>query len=112
VFSADALHLLTEAAGKTKKYKITWKDGKAVRKFAQRLVAPGIRKILDEHYFDHPVVKVTLSRKDSVRRTLRREAEGIEVDLEAAEWTLLSALRFLKAALLLTGLNNISSRSR
>jgi hypothetical protein len=67
-FSADALRLLTEAATKTKKYTITWKDGKAVRKFGQRLVAPGIRKILDEHYFDHPVAKLKLGGKASTKR--------------------------------------------
>jgi hypothetical protein len=34
---------------------ITWKDGAAVREYANGLAAPGIRKVLDEHYLKHPL---------------------------------------------------------
>ncbi len=56
-FGAGALRMLEDAAAKTKKYRIGWKDGQAVRKFAQGIGATAIRKILDEHYFNHPLKK-------------------------------------------------------
>jgi hypothetical protein len=88
-FSAEALGMLSEAAAKTKKYKIAWKDGQAVRKFVQRIAAPGIGKILDEHYFNHPLAKVRKpSRPASVRARRQipeHEVEDAEIDLEAAE---------------------------
>lgn len=88
-FSIDALRMLSGAAAKTKKYKIAWKDGQAVRAFARRMAAPGIVRILDEHYFNHPLAKLRKpSRPGRVRapsQTAKLEAEDGEIDLEAAE---------------------------
>jgi hypothetical protein len=52
-FEDAALQALETAKAQTKKYSIAWKDGAAIREYAKKLVAPGIRKILDEHYFSH-----------------------------------------------------------
>jgi hypothetical protein len=57
-FSDEALDLLKDARGKTTKYEIAWRDGSAVRAYAAQMDAPGIRKILDEHYFKHPLKAV------------------------------------------------------
>jgi hypothetical protein len=54
-FDADALALLEKTQQSLRKYSIAWKDGKAVRKYASKIDAPGIRKILEEHYFNHPI---------------------------------------------------------
>jgi hypothetical protein len=57
-FHADAAHLLGTAKAATTKYQIDWKDGAAVSAYAMQIKAPGIRKILDEHYFKHPLANI------------------------------------------------------
>jgi hypothetical protein len=57
-YEPAALSLLKEAKEKTKKYDIEWRDGAAINEYSKNLAAPGIRKILSEHYFAHPTVKV------------------------------------------------------
>ena len=54
-FDDDALSLLRDAQGRTRKYSINWKSGGEVREYAKRIKAQGIRKILNEHYYDHPL---------------------------------------------------------
>ena len=54
-FSAAAKNLLRSARKKTRKYDIDWKDGAEIKNYASQLYAPGIRKILNEHYFKHPL---------------------------------------------------------
>ena len=54
-FHPDAVHMLQKAKAATTKYQIEWKDGAAVRKYANLIKTPGIRKMLDEHYFKHPL---------------------------------------------------------
>jgi hypothetical protein len=39
----------------TRKFTLDWKTGADVRSYVQGLYAPGLRKILDEHYFNHPI---------------------------------------------------------
>jgi hypothetical protein len=54
----DATRSLQKAKSSTTKYQIEWKDGAEVREYANNMKAPGIRKILDEHYFKHPLANV------------------------------------------------------
>jgi len=54
-FDVEAVDFMKKAVAKTSKYDIAWKDGAAVREYAKLIKAPGIRKILDEHYFEHPL---------------------------------------------------------
>jgi hypothetical protein len=57
-FGPDALRLLENARAATKKYRIEWKDGTGVMEYAKNVKAPGIRKILNDHYFKHPLADV------------------------------------------------------
>ena len=65
MFDEEALGLLKENKTKIKKYTIEWKDGEAVRKYASQMSAPGIRRILDEHYFNHPINFITVQTRAS-----------------------------------------------
>jgi len=57
-FHSDAVQMLQKAKADTKKYQIEWKDGPSVRKYADQIKASGIRKMLDDHYFKHPLANV------------------------------------------------------
>jgi len=54
-FDADAIAELEAAKANTRRYQIDWKNGRMVQQYVSDLAAPGIRKILDEHYFAHPI---------------------------------------------------------
>lgn len=54
-FDDDALATLADAKRRTRRYSIDWKDRTAIETYAGKLQAPGVRKILNEHYFDHPL---------------------------------------------------------
>ena len=41
----------------TKKYAISWKDGTAVREYSARVRPSTVLKMLDEHYFKHPLAR-------------------------------------------------------
>ena len=56
-FSAEALKKLKKIQKKTKKYNIDWKNGQEVLSYSNKIDSPGIRKILKEHYFSHPLSK-------------------------------------------------------
>jgi hypothetical protein len=58
-FHPDATDMLQKAKAATKKYVIEWKDGTAVKEYAKQIKSPGIRKMLDEHYFKHPLADVS-----------------------------------------------------
>ncbi len=58
-FHPEALQLLNKAKATTTKYVIDWKDGSAVREYAKEVKSPGIRKMLDEHYFKHDLSDLT-----------------------------------------------------
>jgi hypothetical protein len=57
-FEDDAIQLLKEAKSRTKKYDLDWKGGLEIREYAKQLSAPGIKKILMEHYFEHPTASL------------------------------------------------------
>jgi hypothetical protein len=54
-FDPDALQTLRHARANTRKYEIGWKDGDAIRQYARKINTPGPLKILNEHYFNHPL---------------------------------------------------------
>lgn len=57
-FSPEAEQLLQKAKSATKKYRLEWKDGKAVRDYAKSLKDSYAMKVLDEHYFKHPLTNM------------------------------------------------------
>lgn len=71
-FHPEAVHLLQNAKVNTSKYEIGWKDGAAVRKYAEDIKASGIRKMLDEHYIKHPLADI--SQLDLVAEGLAQPA--------------------------------------
>ena len=58
-FEPDAEDFLLKAKQSTRRYRIGWKNGVDIRKYAEGIKAPGLRKIIDDHYFKdilaHPV---------------------------------------------------------
>lgn len=57
-FSSDAIAFLERAAAKTRRYSIGWKDGPAVRAYAAAVRPSTVLKVLDEHYFKHPLSRI------------------------------------------------------
>ena len=62
IFAPDALTFLKDAAERTKRYSVEWKDGVAVKKYASKLTRSSVPKILDEHFFRHPLAEMTARR--------------------------------------------------
>jgi len=56
-FEEEAVALLEAASQSTNKYRIAWKNRASVRAYVAELTAPGLRKILDEHYMNHPIAR-------------------------------------------------------
>lgn len=54
-FDEEALALLQGARKRIRRYEVAWKDSTAIKQYSQRIRAGGIRKILNEHYFNHPL---------------------------------------------------------
>lgn len=54
-FSPEAEGLLAASASSIRKYRIGWKDGAAVRAYVAKVRPKGIAKMLDEHFFAHPL---------------------------------------------------------
>ncbi|WP_320170510.1 hypothetical protein [Maridesulfovibrio sp.] len=54
-FHADAIELLAKTKSSVKKYELDWKDGSQVKKYSSRIRASGIKRILNEHFFKHPL---------------------------------------------------------
>jgi hypothetical protein len=54
-FDSESLEYLEYAKSSTKKYEIGWKTGKDVQDYTQGLSTSGVKKILNEHYFNHPI---------------------------------------------------------
>lgn len=54
-FSQEAVQLLQKAKDSTRKYSIEWRNGKDVRDYARSLNDSHAIKVLDEHYFKHPL---------------------------------------------------------
>ncbi|ODA93070.1 hypothetical protein BFX40_09250 [Mesorhizobium sp. SEMIA 3007] len=54
-FSAEAVAILDEAAKRTRRYTVGYLAGPGVRSYVAKLQVPGLTKMLDEHYFNHPI---------------------------------------------------------
>ncbi|GEP60425.1 hypothetical protein RSO01_75910 [Reyranella soli] len=86
-FDDDALQLLKETSERVQKYNLAWRDGTAVREYAKELKAAGIRKILDEHYFNHVLAQLPVTVEDLAievqpQRNSRRRVERLIVTEE------------------------------
>jgi hypothetical protein len=77
-----ALSLLQIAKDRTRKYGTDWSDGLAVREYAKSMIAPGIKKVLNEHYFDHPLTGIPDTAFDHRTRTRRNTSleEDVTID--------------------------------
>lgn len=62
-FSPEAEALLKEIAGRTRKYAIGWKDGEAVRAYVAMVRPKSVAKMLDEHFFAHPLALIDRRNK-------------------------------------------------
>jgi hypothetical protein len=54
-FSADALACLESEKPKRTRTQIDWKDGTAIHLMAKTAKEKAIGKVLDEHFFKHPL---------------------------------------------------------
>ncbi|WP_202352174.1 hypothetical protein [Mesorhizobium sp. 113-1-2] len=54
-FTAEAVALLDEASKRTRRYTIGYLAGPGVRSYVAKLQVSGLTKMLDEHYFNHPI---------------------------------------------------------
>jgi hypothetical protein len=54
-FDEEALEYLENKKSRIQKYSIDFKNGTEVQLYTQNLSSSGIKKILDEHYFNHPI---------------------------------------------------------
>jgi len=54
---ADAVEWL-EAHPLTQDYAIGWKDGNGMKAYAEKASSPSIRRVMQEHYFHHPLAKI------------------------------------------------------
>jgi len=54
-FDADAIRLLKSEKAKRRRLTLEWRDGPAVRTYAQNARRKSILNALDEHYFKHPL---------------------------------------------------------
>lgn len=73
-FAPDAIARLEAAKANTRQYAIRWKDGPAIRQYASRIRNKAVLKMLDEHYFNHPIAR-TEKRYDA------RDSKEIRVDV-------------------------------
>ena len=74
IFDSDAEAFLQNAMEKTRRYRIGWKNGTDIRKYAEGLKSPGLRKILDDHYFkDVLAMIVEPATPDPARNELSRD---------------------------------------
>jgi hypothetical protein len=77
-FDAEATAFLTQAAERTKKYAIGWKDGPAVRAYAAKVKPKAILKMFDQHFFNHPIAR--FAKKYDANAEMSQIAESIRVD--------------------------------
>lgn len=92
-FTPEAVSFLADAKARLRRYSIDWKDGPAVREYVRQLKTPGLMKMLDDHYFRHPMTLV--DRKFDGPEALRELS--VDLDLGAAD-TLNEHLDALDAA--------------
>ncbi len=77
-FSEAAIALLEDAKARTRKYKISWRDGAGVKGYARKAAPAAIRKILNEHYFAHPLAKATKPQRVRVEKAAPAGVEDLE----------------------------------
>jgi hypothetical protein len=75
-FSPEAIAFLEKVAAKTRKYALGWKDGPAVRAYAAEVKPSTMLKVLDEHYFKHPLAQI--DKKHDGNAALRKITLDIE----------------------------------
>ncbi len=63
-FDADALAYLEKRKVAISKYRIEWRDGTYVHEQASALQNKTIKKVLDQYYFNHPMIKVVRQPRD------------------------------------------------
>lgn len=73
-FAPEAEERLVKAATATKKYSVLHKDGAAVRKMIAELPTPGLTKMFDEHFLNHPIARFD-QRYDAASRLSELEFE-------------------------------------
>jgi len=54
-FDTESMGYLKNVKASINKYEIGWKTGKDVQDYTQGMAASSLRKILSEHYFQHPI---------------------------------------------------------
>lgn len=62
-FSSEAETFLKEHSSKTKRYKIGWADGKSVLEYSNQIQAPGVKKMLKEHYLYAPITRIVANNR-------------------------------------------------
>ena len=85
-FSPEAIVFLDAAGSKTKKYKAGWRDGPGVRAYAADVRPGTVVKVLDEHFFKHPLGRA--DRKYDGSAAIREVTLDMELDElgEDADW--------------------------
>lgn len=57
-FSPEAISFLEDARSKIKRYQVGWRDGPGVRAYAAAVRPGTVAKVLDEHFFKHPLARI------------------------------------------------------
>ena len=84
-FDEEAVAQLEAASIRTRKYAIGWKDGAAVREYAKAIKAPGIRKILNEHYFEHALAGLDDMSQMPTESSPQRRAQAVAIEAAAED---------------------------
>lgn len=61
----DAVQWLEEQETEFENYSVGWRDGNAVKEYADKANAKVFRKILKEHYFNHPLSRVARKLREA-----------------------------------------------
>lgn len=66
-FNDDAVEWLDVQQHDFGSHSIGWKDGAALKAYAAKATEPVLRRILKEHYFNHPLSKVAREKREEGR---------------------------------------------
>lgn len=69
-FDAKALEWLTSKDTEFGAYSVGWKDGEMLKEYAKEASSGTIRKMLNEHYFLHPLTKLSKKRSPQRRKPI------------------------------------------
>lgn len=69
-FTAAALGYLRTRKREAVKYQIDWKDGEALRRYVDQLDEPYVLRVLDEHYFRHPLLRLIAPSSRAARTNI------------------------------------------